>query len=200
MRFKASMTGPCSGEKFSQFIMDLDERKKWDPQIEEVDEIYPIYDYEAANLAMGVGRYGDCSKLGIGFCQTKSNFVVDGREQLTLCGVQDFPCGSCIIWGTELEEWHNHLFPKDRVPRTRAKSHLFSVTLVPTGPNTFDAEYILQLEVGGKIPSFLTTPILVETVRSMFKYADKTFKNKEIMAPYMEKKEYEVSNSLLMTP
>lgn len=200
VRFKGSLEGPCVGEKFSQFVMDLDERKKWDPQIEEVSEIYPIYDYEAANLAMGVGRYGDCSKLGIGFCQTKSNFVVDGREQLTLCGVQDFPCGSCIIWGTELEEWHNHLFPEDRVPRTRAKSHLFSVTLVPTSPNTFDVEYILQLEVGGKIPSFLTTPILVETVKSMFKYAAKTFKNKEIMAPYLEEKEYEVSNSLLMTP
>lgn len=200
VRFKSTMEGPLVGEKFASLIMDLEERKKWDPQIEEVAEIYPIYDYEAANLAMGVGRYGDCSKLGIGFCQTKSNFVVDGREQLILCGIQDFPCGSCIIWGTELEEWHNHLFPEDRVPRTRAKSHLFSVALVPTGPNTFDAEYILQLEVGGKIPSFLTTPILVETVKSMFKYGDKVFRDKEAMAPYLEKKEYEVSSSLLMTP
>eukprot|EP00559_Dactyliosolen_fragilissimus_P004581 CAMPEP_0184857148 /NCGR_PEP_ID=MMETSP0580-20130426/2309_1 /TAXON_ID=1118495 /ORGANISM="Dactyliosolen fragilissimus" /LENGTH=228 /DNA_ID=CAMNT_0027352569 /DNA_START=81 /DNA_END=764 /DNA_ORIENTATION=- len=105
VRFRASMKGPCNGEKFAEFIMNLDERSKWDPQIENVDEIYPIYDYEAANLAMGVGKYGDCSRLGIGYCQTKPNPVVDGREQLILCGIQDFDDGSTLIWGTELEDW-----------------------------------------------------------------------------------------------
>jgi len=82
-----------------------------------------------------------------------------------------------------LEEWHNHLFPDDIPRHTRAKSHLFATTLQPTGPESFDVEYILQLEVGGNLPNFLTTPILVETVKGMFKSAEKVFGNEEIMAP-----------------
>jgi hypothetical protein len=205
VRFRASLNGPCSGTKMSEFIMDLDERKKWDMQISDVEEIFPIYDMEAANLAMGVGKYGDCSKLGIGYCQTKPNIVTDGREQLTLCGVQHFADGSSMIWGTEMEDWHNDLFP-DCPRRTRAKSHLFSTCLVPTGPNTFDVEYVLQLEIGGKIPSFLTTPVLVETVKSMFRHAEKIYGDEEIMAPYRVASEINGDEmlsdrySLLMTP
>lgn len=208
VRFRCSLDGPCSGQKFAEFIMDLEERKKWDDQIEQVNEIFSIYDFEAANLAMGVGKYGDCSHLGVGYCQTKSNFVVDGREQLTLCGVQNFQDGSVLIWGTELEEWHNHLLPTDTERHTRAKSHLFSSALIPTGPNSFDVEYVLQLEVGGKIPAFLTTPVLVDTVKSMFRYAKEVFSNEEIMAPYIHKQNSvnmrdEILSerySLLMTP
>lgn len=184
VRFRSSLQGPCVGVKFAEFIMNLDERAKWDPQIQQVDEIYPIYDVDAANIAMDF-KYGDCKRLGIGYCQTKSNPIVDGREQLTLCGIQDFTNKSCVIWGTELEEWHNHLFPQDVARHTRAKSHLFATTLQPTGPNSFDVEYVLQLEVGGNLPNFLTTPILVETVKGMFNYAEKIFKNEEIMAPWL---------------
>ena len=185
--------------------MDLDERKRWDPQIKEVDEIYPIYDIEAANLAMGVGKYGDCTKLGIGYCETKSNIVVDGREQLTLCGIQDFASGATLIWGTEMEETHNHLFP-DCERHTRAKSHLFCTTLVPTGPDTFDVEYVLQLEIGGNIPSFLTQPILVETVKSLFNHANKMYLDDKELAPFMKNEEdlknefLDEKHSLLMTP
>eukprot|EP01083_Nonionella_stella_P099020 278504_1 len=100
--------------------------------------------------------YGDCTRLGIGYCRTKSNPIVDGREQLTLCGIQELPNNGCIIWGTEMEEWHNNLMPEDAVRLPRAKSHLFGVALVPTGPDSFDVEYILQLSVGGRIPGFLT--------------------------------------------
>merc|ERR1711976_469366 len=132
VRFRASLKGPCIGMKFASFILDLGDRLKWDPQIEQVDEIFPIYDVDAANIAMDF-QYGDCKRLGIGYCQTKSNPVVDGREQLILCGIQDMPNHSTVIWGTELEEWHNHLFPQDIPRRTRAKSHLFASTLVPTG-------------------------------------------------------------------
>lgn len=205
VRFRASLKGPCSGAKMAQFIMDLDERKKWDPQIEEVEEIFPIYDTEAANLAMGVGKYGDCSTLGIGYCKTKSNIITDGREQLSLCGLQNFMDGSCIIWGTEMEDWHNHLFP-DGERRTRAKSHLFSTCVVPTGPDTFDVEYVLQLEIGGKIPSFLGTPVIVETVRSFFKHAEKVFADDTIMTPYKIEMEEQMEemiserHSLFMTP
>jgi hypothetical protein len=205
VRFRSSLKGPCVGHKFANFIMDLEERKLWDPQILMVDEIYPIYDTEAANLAMGVGRYGDCNKLGIGYCQTKSNIVVDGREQLTLCGIQDFATGACLIWGTEMEETHNHLLP-DIDRHTRAKSHLFSTCLVPSGPDSFDVEYVLQLEVGGNIPGFLTQPILVETVKGLFNYASKVFQDEEMMAPYLKNEEdlknefLNEKHSLLMTP
>lgn len=205
VRFRSTIKGPCLGHKFASFIMDLDERKRWDPQILEVAETYPIYDTEAANLAMGVGKYGDCNKLGIGYCQTKSNIVVDGREQLTLCGIQDFASGATLIWGTEMEDTHNHLLP-DCERHVRAKSHLFSTTLVPSGPDTFDVEYVLQLEIGGNIPGFLTQPILVETVKSLFNHAKKVFQDEEELALFMKNEEdlqkelLEERHSLLMTP
>jgi hypothetical protein len=63
----------------------------------------------------------------------------------------------------------------DRV--TRAKSHLFSTTLVPTSESSFDVEYVLQLEIGGKIPIWLTTPIVTDSVKRMFKCAEGIYSN-----------------------
>jgi hypothetical protein len=142
LRFRSSLKGPCVSEMFANLIMSLDERKKWDPQIADVREEYPIHDLDAANIAMGFGKYGDCSRLGVGYCQTKANLGISGREQLTLCGIQDFQDGSTVIWGTEMEDWHNHLLP-DGQRHARARSHLFSTTLVPTSDNGFDVEYVL---------------------------------------------------------
>jgi len=124
LRFRASLEGPCIGDAFVSLIMDLEERSKWDPSIKEVYEAYPIRDLDAANIQMGFGKYGDCSRLGVGYCQTKSYLAVPGREQLTLCGVQNFEDGSSLIWGTEMEDWHNHLLPPGK-RTTRARSHLF---------------------------------------------------------------------------
>ena len=181
LRFRSSLEGPCIGERFANFIMDLDERKRWDPQIASVCELYPIYDTDAANIHMGFCKYGDCSRLGIGYVTTKPNFVSSAREQLTMCGIQDFPDGSCIIWGTEMDERHNHLLPQQGGGERyqRARTHLFATTLTPTGPNTFDAEYILQLDCGGNIPPFLTTPVIIETVKSLFTHAKKYFSGGE---------------------
>ena len=39
--------------QFAEFIMNLDERERWDSQIADVDNIYPIFDTAAANLAQG---------------------------------------------------------------------------------------------------------------------------------------------------
>lgn len=179
LRFRASLEGPCIGERFANFIMDFDERKKWDPQIASVSELYPILDIDAANVNMGFFRFGECSRLGIGYVTTKPNLVSSAREQLTMCGIQDFPDGkSCIIWGTEMDDRHNHLLPGGvRCPR--ARTHLFATTLMPTGPNSFDVEYILQLDCGGNIPSFLTTPVVIETVKSLFSHAKKYFSGGE---------------------
>lgn len=202
VRFRARLQGPCEGEAFANFIMKTDERKKWDAQIDNVYEAYPIHDLESATIAMGL-KYGDCSRLGVGHCLTKANMGVDAREQLTLCGINDFPDGSCLIWGTEMEEWHNHLFPPGR-RRTRAKSHIFSTTLVPTGPDSFDVEYVLQLEIGGSIPSWLTTPILMDSVKKLFSHAKDFYLNKDgELQDFLAEKEQRNDTSgysLLMTP
>jgi hypothetical protein len=178
LRFRSSLKGPCLGDAFANFIMDLKERQKWDAQIANVREEYPIHDLDAANIAMGFGKFGDCSRLGVGYCQTKAAFGVSPREQLTMCGIQQFQDGSTVIWGTEMEEWHNHLLPEEEDRHVRAKSHIFATTLVPTSDDSFDVEYVLQMDLGG-MPNFLTTPVICDTVKSLFKHAEKFFQGQE---------------------
>jgi hypothetical protein len=204
LRFRSKVDGPLVGEFFGKFIMDLESRKKWDSQVEQVYEIYPINDLDATNIAMGFGRFGDCSRIGIGYGQTKPG-IVTPREQLFLYGLQDFLDGSCIIWGTELDEDYNHLLPKGK-RHTRAKSHLFSATLVPTDEDSFDVEYVLQMDIGGNIPSFLTTPVMIDTVKSLFKAVRTEFaegtENEELKEFLEEKQRDQLTNRhmLLMTP
>ena len=162
LRWRASMKGPCHGLMFADFIMDEQKRQSWDPQIDNVNEMYPIADLDAANIAMGFGKYGDCSKLGVGYTLTKAHPIgISPREQLTLCGIQNFDDGSSLVWGTELEERCDHLLPAGE-RMTRAKTHLFSVALVPTGEDSFDCEYSLQLDFGGSLPHWMTAPLVSE--------------------------------------
>lgn len=207
LRWRASMKGPAHGMAFADFIMDTDKRRMWDPQIESVCELYPINDLDAANIAMGFGKYGDCKKLGVGYTLTKAHPIgISPREQLTLCGIQEMQDGSAVIWGTELEEWHNHLMPAgDR--QTRAKSHLFSIALVPTGENSFDAEYSLQLDFGGNLPHWMTAPLVLDSVKSMFGVAQPFFETdgseelkKMIMEDKIQGEKFEDRNSILFTP
>jgi len=177
LRFRASMLGPCDAGAFAKFIMNLDDRKKWDAQIDDVYEAYTIQDLDLVNNAMGV-NYGECTQVGVGHCITKPNLGIDAREQLTICGINEFSDGSSVIWGTEMEEYHNYLFPPGRRV-TRSKSHLFSTTLIPTGPESFDVEYVIQLEVGGKIPNWMTTPIVIENVKKLFSCAQDFYLNKD---------------------
>jgi len=204
-RFRARLKGPLVGELFGKYIIDLEERRKWDAQIEQVREVHPVHDLDAANIAMGCGRFGDCARLGIGYGQTKAAFGITPREQLFLYGLQDFPCGSCMIWGMELDEAHNHLLPPG--PRhTRAKSHLFSATLTPAGEDAFDVEYVLQMDIGGNIPKWLTTPVLIDTVKSLFQVAADEFAHSvdNMIADFWkhQKKEAQLDHKqlLLMTP
>lgn len=207
MRWRASMEGPCHGLKFADYIMSVQKRQNWDPQIENVCELYPINDLDTANIAMGFGKYGDCQKLGVGYTKTKAHPIgISPREQLTLCGIQNFDDGSCLIWGTEMEEWHNHLLPAgERL--TRATSHLFSVALVPTGENSFDVEYSLQLDFGGNLPHWLTAPIVIDSVKSMFGVAQPFFNAGEggeldefLKEEKIRQVNFEDRNSILFTP
>jgi len=205
LRFRAHMEGPCLGQVFSNFLTTTEYRAKWDASIAKVYCKYPVDDLDAVNIAMGFGKYGDCSEFGVGYCQTKPSFGVDSREQLTLCGIQDFPDGSCLIWGTEMEDSHNFLFPEGK-RYTRARSHLFSTILVPTGENSFDVEYVLQLEIGGNLPQWITTPVVIDNVKNMFKVVSKYFGEGESGALSQYLKENSASDtlksraSLLMTP
>lgn len=208
LRWRASMKGPCHGMKFADFIMNTGKRQKWDPQVDNVCELYPIIDLDTANIAMGFGKYGDCGKLGVGYTLTKSHPIgISPREQLTLCGIQNYADGSSLIWGTELEEWHNHLLPKRDERLTRARSHLFSIALVPTGEDTFDAEYSLQLDFGGNLPHWMTAPIVLDSVRSMFGVAQPYFNAGEggeldeyLKEEKIQQEKFEDRNSILFTP
>lgn len=174
LRFRSTINGPCVGERFSNFIMDLDERKKWDDQVGLVEEMYPIDDLDSVNAILGnEEKYGICSRVGVGYTQTKQG-IISPREQLILGGMQEYKNGATILWGTEMEENHNHLFPEGQ-RHTRAKSHLFSATLVPTGPESFDVEYLLQMDVGGGLPHFMTTPALTDAVKKLFEHAKNYF-------------------------
>jgi hypothetical protein len=203
LRFRASLEGPCDGEAFSNFVTNLYDRKKWDAQIDNVYEAYTIDDLDMANMAMGF-KYGDCSKMGVGHCITKANLGIDAREQLTICGINDFKDGSCIIWGTEMEDRHNYLFPPGQ-RTTRARSHLFSTTLTPTSTNSFDVEYVIQLEIGGMIPTWMTTPIVIENVKKMFTCVQRFYRNEDgdlekFTTEKVKRKALTSGPSFLMTP
>jgi len=179
LRFRSSIKGPCVGERFSNFIMDLEERKKWDDQIAYQEEMYPISDVQAVDRMVGdVDKFGKCVRVGVGYVQTKQG-IISPREQLILGGHQQFDDGATILWGTEMEEYHNHLLPPGQ-RHTRAKSHLFAATLAPTGPYSFDVEYLLQMDVGGGLPNFMTTPAISDAVKKLFNHAKDYFEGEEV--------------------
>ena len=204
LRFRCRMNGPCLGHVFANFLTNKDFRSKWDESLADVHELYPVEDLDTVNMAMGTGKFGDCIKMGVGYCTTKPNFGVDSREQLTMCGIQEMKDGSCVIWGTEMEEWHNHLLPDNYQRRTRARSHLFSTTLIPTGDDSFDVEYAIQLDIGGSLPNWITTPIVIDNVKNMFKVVDAYFGEGEggALDQYLKDIQQEAIDdySLLMTP
>jgi len=192
LRFRSTIKGPCLGERFSNFIMDLEERKKWDDQVAHVEEMYPINDLVAVNDILGHKKFGTCTRIGVGYTQTKQG-IISPREQLIMGGMQEYENGATILWGTEMEEYHNHLLPPG--PRhTRAKSHLFAATLSPTGENSFDVEYLLQMDVGGGIPNFMTTPALTDAVKKLFEHAKGYFEGGEgsDLDLYLKSKEEEI--------
>lgn len=177
LRFRSSIKGPLIGERFSHFIMDLDERKKWDDACARNEEVYPIDDLQTVNSVIGdEEKYGKCTRVGVGYTQTKQS-IISPREQLIIGGMQEFENGATMLWGTEMEEQHNYLLPEGQ-RHTRAKSHLFAATLAPTDDG-FDIEYLLQMDVGGGVPNFLTTPALVDAIKKLFDHTKRYFEGGE---------------------
>ena len=173
IRVRSTLRGPSKqkGIYFSELISTAELRQKWDATNKIVDTIYNAADINDIKKFQG-DEYGEPVLFGVGYVKTKQS-VVSPREQMTLCGVQDFPSGASIVWGVELEEDQNHLFPKDQPKRMpRSTSHLFAMTLIPTGEETYDVEYVLQLDVGG-LPGWLLGPVVTETVKKMFRFAEK---------------------------
>eukprot|EP00804_Cyclotella_cryptica_P012167 CCRYP_009851-RA/>CCRYP_009851-RA protein AED:0.04 eAED:0.04 QI:204/1/1/1/1/1/3/262/365 len=175
IRFRSTLHGPEKkrGECFAELITTAELRHQWDATNDIVDEIYSG-DLEELKKCQDP-KYGTPSMFGIGYVKTKQS-VVSPREQLTLCGLQNFASGAKLIWGVELEESQNYLFPENQPKRVpRSTSHLFATTIIPTIDDTFDVEYVLQLEIGG-FPGWLTGPVVIETVKKMFRFADDYFR------------------------
>ena len=124
--------------------MDLEERKKWDDQVANVEEIYPIEDLDTVNAILSnQDKNGTCTRVCVGYTYTKQ-VIISPQEKLIMGGMQEYKNGATILWGTEMEEYHNHLLLPGQ-QHTRAKSQLFAATLAPTGPASFDVEYLLQM-------------------------------------------------------
>jgi len=197
------------GERFSHILTHIDERKQWDDQVKENYEIYPIdptNDYCRLDNAIlcDEDRFGKCKRIGVGYTETKQGIIAP-REQLILGGMQEYENGATILWGTEMSDSQNHLFPEGK-RHVRAHSHMFAATLAPTGQDSFDVEYLLQMDVGGGLPYFMITPAIISTVKNLFKYAEDYYAGGEgselelyLKQKYLHEKddEYDKMESLL---
>lgn len=97
VRLRSSLSGPEKrrGECFAELITTEELRHQWDATNDIVDEIY-AGDLEEVKKYQDP-KYGTPSMFGIGYVKTKQS-VVSPREQMTLCGLQNFPSGAKIIW------------------------------------------------------------------------------------------------------
>ena len=175
VRLRSSIKGPTykAGFCFSELISVAKLRQAHDSTNAQVYNIYSAADLGEVQ-AFVPPQYGKTVLFGIGYTKTKQS-VVSPREQLTLCGLQEFPSGASILWGVELEEDQNYLMPENEPNRTpRSTSHLFAKTVIPTSENEFDVEYCLQIDLGG-FPGWLTGPVVIDAVKRCFRYAGKYF-------------------------
>ena len=154
-------------------------RTLWDQTCDSVDEIYPLdllvgnqhftkslpYDLAGSSVVL--------TRLGIGHCTTKpaAGGLVSPREQLTLCGINESPNVGGVIWGYECPSSMNNLFPSGLQTLTRAKSHVFAASIERTKDGEgFVVEYVIQLEIGGRIPTWTTAPMVTQTIKNLFKF------------------------------
>ncbi|GMH58077.1 hypothetical protein TrRE_jg5146, partial [Triparma retinervis] len=92
-------------QHFANLIMKKPQRSPWDPACESVSEVYPL-DLAVGNSLFSSSSPSSCgvlTRLGVGHCTTKpaAGGLVSPREQLTLCGINEFPTGGGVVWGYE---------------------------------------------------------------------------------------------------
>lgn len=163
LRFRASLPIPCVGEYFGHALMDSSTRKKWDAQLDQVKEVETVED---AHLLIRDQLPGETKHLGVGYCKTLASMGISAREQLFTYGMQAMRDGSQFLWGVSANH-HDHLWPTAPAA-TLATQHLFCATLTPTSSESMDVEYLLQLDIGGNVPQFLTTPVMIDTIHNLF--------------------------------
>ena len=192
-RLRTTVQGKSVIPRFPSLVTDFDVREVWDDTVGSVEEIIPLDLAQADATYGGIppnSKYngGLSTKCGIGRCVTKPALggLVSAREQMTICGVQEFgeKQGSkqgSIVWAFECDDrYHGGLWPEGSERETRAKTGIFSVAMLrlpeseDVAPNTFAVEYTLQLSIGGKLPPFAigaVNAVVLSAVKTMFKYA-----------------------------
>lgn len=161
----------CIGEFFGRYLVDLQEHFNSDAMVETIEELGSAADLQSLDVSIDPGLFGKCTRLGVIYGRTRKAFGISPRETVFLYGLQEFPDGSFLVWGCDLGEEHEVVLPSGKLRHTRAKSHLFCVTLKATGNDSFDVEYVVQFDVGGRIPDWITGPLLIDTVKKLFKKA-----------------------------
>lgn len=172
LRFRSSFEGLGISDFVDRYLVALNTIFQADECLERVEEIHSIHDTETIQKSLCGDTLGKCTRLGVAYGKTKKAFGITPRETMFLYGLHVCPNGSMIIWGKEMADTNDHLLPPGQ-RQTRANMNLFSVTLTPTGKDSFDVEYLLQLAVGGRVPNWVTCPMLVDTVKGLFEAARK---------------------------
>ena len=199
-RVRTTVTGRSVLAKMPSLVMDYDVRERWDDAIGSVGEVIPL-NLKEANDVYGKrttgGKYdgGKTTRCGIGHCVTKPAVggLISAREQMTVCGVQEWGTGNidgteeegALVWGFECEDGlHGNLWPENTERETRAKSGIFTIAMLKlpesdnVEPHTYAVEYTLQLAVGGSFPPFAmgaVNAVVINAVKTMFKYAKKEY-------------------------
>ena len=156
LRFRARMSGFVDALKFSSLLTTSEHRKRWDAT---VDDVYKVSDFDFVPPLPGV-----VAECGVGYCRTRKALagLVSPREQLTLCGVQE-GVGGAVIWAFELPGGYTDgagLWPTEG-RLTRASTDIFCASLIQR-EGCFEVEYLLSLDVGGGVPRWATTPVIVQ--------------------------------------
>ncbi|GMH48531.1 hypothetical protein TrLO_g4560 [Triparma laevis f. longispina] len=187
LRFRSKIQGYADSKKFADMIMTTAERSKWDEQLDEVYQSHEI----GVERFKSVGEWGECRMLGVGYCKTKKAVggMISPREQLTICGILE-GIGGSVIWGVEAPPQLDHLFPEGE-RKVRASTDLFGTTLIQQGDH-FEVEYVLKLDIGGKVPGWTTGPVVVKTVKELFKFAKDKFGREREVGEEMVRKRVEM--------
>ncbi len=58
-------------------------------------------------------------------------------------------------------------------------SHLFSISLAPMGEDSFNTEYLLQMDFGWNIPHWMMVMLVLDSIKGMFLVVQPFFNARE---------------------